>query len=184
MANYVTIQLPVKPFVRHYVEQRFGSPARFYKDRGISSYLHALLGKVDRRLDFRGVNTSVYSEVLDIVLSVDTMERFGYSLSVRAVLDLNHYFEDSLKMLMRSWCAAQYAHGVPASLCVRLFQDTFGFADDIWKYEAIYKDCQRNDVFLKGHINNISNKIHELFLAQMSRNRTFKHINKLAHDKD
>ena len=79
---------------------------------------------------------------------------------------------------MRSWCSAQYAFGKSKFQSIRAFQDKFGFTEDVWSFETIKKDCQRNNVFANEAKKLMENEFHKIIVAQLSR---FRDINNPSH---
>ena len=172
MAITFSVELPCKPNVKVFIEQNYGQPVRFNKDKTLTALIRTLLEKKDSRLKWRGINASVFSEKVIFYISEYDFNLYGGYLSAQAIMDLNRIFDTRAKTLMRSWCSAQYSYGKTAVECVKTFQERFGFTEDIWKFESIIKDCKRNNVFDSDTNKLIENKIHNLIIAQMSGNRT------------
>ncbi|WP_099463377.1 hypothetical protein [Parabacteroides provencensis] len=179
-----TVTLPCKPYVKCFIEQNYGKPVRFYRDKGVMVIVRLLLMRNSKNLEYRPINKEVYPEVLTFQINEKDYEHYGCYLSNQAIMDLNKYFESKVKTLMRSWCASQHSFGMPAVECVNAFQSKFGFPEHIWKFESIYKDCQRNNVFEKETDRLLSEKIHKIILSQMSKNRTITPQAKLLYEEN
>lgn len=179
-----TVTLPCKPYVKCFIEQNYGKPVRFYRDKGLMVIVRLLLTRKDTKLDFRPINKGVYCDELNFQINENDFNHYGCILSNQAIMDLNKYFEDKVKNLMRSWCASQHAFGISAVDCVKAFQTKFGFPEHVWKFESIYKDCQRNNVFEKETDRLLSEKIHKIILSQMSKNRTITQQAKFLYEEN
>lgn len=172
MAFSFSITFPAKPYVRLFIEQNYGTPIRFYRDKGLMVTIRLMLQKRDTSLDYRALNRDVYSDTVTFYINEIDYNHYGGFLSNQAVMDINQYFEQKVKTFMRTWCSAQHFYGMTAIGAVKNFQQRFGFPEHIWKAESIYKDCQRNNIFSRDKEMLMEQKITEIILSQMSRNRT------------
>lgn len=165
-----TVTFPCKPYVRVFIEQNYGKPVRFAKDKGLMVIIRLLLQR--KQTNRWPINLNVYTDNVSFTINEYDYNHFGGELNECAVIELNNYFENKVKTMMRTWCKTMHDYGKPAKECVLMFQSKFGYPEHIWKFESIYKDCQRNDVFDKDFDKVMTEKIHKIFLRQMSRNRT------------
>ncbi|MDR3142970.1 MAG: hypothetical protein LBU37_14760 [Tannerellaceae bacterium] len=172
MAFNFSVTFPSKPYVRLFIEQNYGNPVRFYRDKAIMSLIRLMLQKKDTSLQYRPVNKDIYSDTVTFYLNETDYNHYGDFLSNQAIMDINRHFEQKVRMLMRSWCSAQYFYGMPAIDTVKYFQERFGYPEHIWKAESMYKDCQRNNIFSQEKNLLMEQKITEIILSQLSRNRT------------
>lgn len=179
-----TVTLPCKPYVKCFIEQNYGKPVRFYRDKEVMVIVRLLLSRKDSKLNFRSINKDVYSDEVTFQINENDYNHYGCILSNQGVMDLHKYFESKVKHLMRSWCASQFAFGLSAVDCVKSFQNKFGYPEHIWKFESIYKDCQRKGVFIKDTEKLLSEQIHKIILSQMSRNRTITQQGKLLYEEN
>jgi hypothetical protein len=60
------------------------------------------------------------------------------------ILDFNHTVELKVKFFMRQYIAINNGLGTPLATCVKEFQNSFGFTEDIWTWDSIRKDFERN----------------------------------------
>ncbi len=169
MAITFSVELPCKPNVKVFIEQNYGSPVRFNKDKTLMALIRTLLEKNDSRLNWRPINRSIFSETVIFYISDYDFRQYGGYLSHQAIMDLNRLFDSRVKALMRSWCSTQYAFGKSKFESIRAFQDKFGFSEDVWSFETIKKDCQRNNVFVNETKKLIESEFHKIIIAQMSR---------------
>lgn len=184
MSRYVSIKLPVKSYVKHFIEDNFSLPVRFYQDKFLMASIKNLLRKKPVSFNLDTFNVDVYSHNITFFINMTDFNRYGCYLDEAGILYINRYFENKIKTLMRSWCASQHAYGLPATICVREFQERFGFTEDIWKAESIYKDCQRNNVFNHDINHQLVNKIHDIILSEMSKNRTITNLALKLYEND
>lgn len=165
------IPICVKPHVKRFIEQNYSLPASFYKDKGTMFQIRLLLNRKSNN-NSRPVNTDIYSEEINIYLSEDDYNRYGGILSAREQLSFNNIFENRLRLFMTSWVGAQYFIGRNAGQCVADFQEKYGYPEEVWKFDCIYKYCQRNNVFMTSVKNALFEQISKIILEQMSKNRT------------
>jgi hypothetical protein len=184
MAFSFSVTFSAKPYVRLFIEQNYGTPVRFYRDKAIMSLIRLMLQKKDTSLQYRPINKDIYSETVTFHLNETDYNHYGGFLSNQAIMDINRYFEQKVRMFMRSWCAAQYFYGMSAIDTVKSFQQRFGFPEHIWKAESIYKDCQRNNIFSQEKNSLMEQKITEIILSQLSKNRTITQQAKRIYEED
>ena len=168
------------PHVKCFIEQNYNNPTSFNRDKKLMSMIRLHLQKNDSRYNYRPLNRDVYSSNVDFKINESDFNHYGHQLSNYAIMEINKYFENKLKHLMRTWCSAQFLYGTSAVDCVREFQLRFGYSENIWKFESIYKDCQRNNVFVKE--TGLSQQIHKIVLSQMSKNRTLTQFGKNCYE--
>lgn len=172
MALNLSITFPCKPYVRCFIEQNYGIPIRFYRDKGLMTIIRLLLSRQDSSDDYRPINPNIYCDKVTFHINEHDYNHYGGIFSNRAIMDINLYFEGKVKLLMRSWISAQHTYGMAAIEAVKQFQDVFGYPENVWKAESIYKDCQRNGVFDPEPRKLLKQEIHKIILCQMSKNRT------------
>lgn len=179
-----SVKFPCKTYVRCFIEQNYGKPVRFYRDKSLMVIIRLLLSRRSSNLDYRPINRGIYSDSVTFWINEKDYAHHGCELSNQAIMDLNKYFEGKVKNLMRSWCATQHSFGLPAVECVKEFQERFGFPEHIWKFESIYKDCQRNHVFGRNLRERLREEIHHIILSQMSDNRTITQLARSTYEEN
>ena len=140
------VTIPVKPYVKKYLENRFGSPVDFSGDKHINKYFLNLLEKNNHRNDRRIFiyGRVAYREEVTILISNDKFERYGFDISKNSNVDFNNFMEEHIKSQSRLFVGVCSAVGMKAAVAIRNFQNTFQFEEDDFAFETIKKDIQRN----------------------------------------
>lgn len=140
MANNrpITIKLPTKTYIGHYLITNFGNPVDLKNDRELYSNLRKRLCKKSMRFEKRGLSPVMYCKTVDILISEDDFYRYGWELSITDIIALNREIEAKVKFFMRSMVST-YETIMHQKDAIQLFQERFGYSEDIWSYEAIKK---------------------------------------------
>ena len=179
MSLRFSITVFVKPRVKQFIKLNYGFPCSFYRDKNAMFQIRLLLSRTQNnarimnRNSFRPLKQDIYSEELKFYITEDDFNRFGAELSSASQIAFNNIFDNRLKLFMTSWVYTQYCLGRNISICIQEFQERFLHTEEIWKFEAIYKYCQRNHIFNSNiRRNEICEQLSKIVLAQMSKNRT------------
>lgn len=179
-----TITFPCKPLVRVFIQQNYGSPAHLYKDKGVMALVRLGLSRKDCHNNHLAIHKDIYSDTVTLSVSEDDFNRYGGTLTYNTVLFLNQLFEDRLKKMMISWCSAQYSYGMKPFDTINKFQEKFGYPEEIWKFESIYKYCQRKNAFTKEFRNEMQERITKIILENLSAQRTITKQAKLTYEEN
>ena len=155
-----TITIPVKPYVKRFLEFNYSLPIDFVKDPLVNKFFRSLLRKPNTQYENKYPDViCTYTETVEIVISEHDFYRYGWELTKTDIVSFGRYFEDRTKALMRSVVGINIGLGIPVNKSITDFQDRFDFNEDTWRYEAIKKDFYRhgkvqkidfhNEIFLK-----------------------------------
>ncbi len=141
-----SVSIHVKPYVKKYLENRFGDPVDLSGDKHINKYFLNLLDKNSYRFDKRifVFGKNAYKEEVTILISEDAFERFGFDLSKTSIIDFNNFIEEYIKTQSRLFVGVCSGLGVKVAVAIRNFQNIFQFEEDDFAFETIKKDIQRN----------------------------------------
>jgi hypothetical protein len=139
----MTITIPCKPYVKHFIVINYGDPADLTKCRDLYQDLRKRLSKKALRWQSRKINLSIYSQKIEIIISEDDFYRFGWEMSDTDIRGFNRDIEGRAKFFMR-YVISTYEAIMNQKQAIRLFQDRFGYTEDIWSFDSIKKDYFRN----------------------------------------
>jgi len=143
-ANPFNIVIPVKPYVKRFLELNFGDPVYFHPDKQDYEKVRGCL-RDSRKNDSRfPPRICTYSTEITVVLSERDFYRYGWEMSHSNVVKFNSHFESRAKTLMRSMISIYHGLGLPINICINKFQERFYFDENVWTYESIKKDFYRN----------------------------------------
>jgi hypothetical protein len=140
-----TIQLKTKPYVRHFLVSNFGSPANLTADPGLNALFRRCLKKPSLRSHkhYKPLNLKKYTTTAEIIISDDYFYRYGWEMSKTDTILFGRELENRAKFLMRS-IVSVYMAFMRQKDAIMLFQENFGYTEDIWSYDSIKKDYFRN----------------------------------------
>ena len=166
--NAFHITIPVKPYVKRFLELNFGDPVYFHPDKGDYAELRNCL-KESRRVDSRfPPKICTYSCDVTVVLSERDFYRFGWEMSKNNIVRFGSHFEMKAKALMRSMVGLYHALGLPINISITRFQDKFYFDENVWPYQSIKKDFYRNGAVEQIDFENeIFSKVEKIVLSNL-----------------
>lgn len=172
------VTIPVKPYVKRFLTMNYGSPANLSANNDLHSFFRHCLKKRSNRFDksYSNITHNHYSERVEIFISEDDFYRYGWELTNTDVVAFGRKVEHMAKHFMHNTVAA-YEIALCQKDAIIRFQDSFGFSEDVWSFEAIKKDYYRADVsygrdILKTIRNEIFHKIDQKFMEKLSPERT------------
>ena len=140
-----TVSIPVKPYVKRFLEINYGTPVDFTQNTQGNKFFQSLLRKPNTCDDKKYPDTiCTYTEVVEILISEHDFYRYGWELTKTNTVAFGKYFEDKAKAMMRSIIGVNIGLGIPINKSIERFQKRFRFDEDVWHYEAIKKDFYRH----------------------------------------
>ena len=140
-----TIRIPVKPYVKRFLEINYAFPIEFTANPADHRVFQGLLHKPGTHRDKRiGEQLLLYTEEVEVLISEHDFYRYGWELTRTNTVAFGKYFEKRAKTMMRSIIGIHVSLGMPINKSIEKFQERYRFDEDIWKYEAIKKDFFRN----------------------------------------
>lgn len=141
-----TIQVPCKSYSRHFLELKFGTPVNLQKDKLLYKQLALCLEKNSDRYKkrYEALSFSNYTDIATILIKRPDFYKLGWDLTRTEIVEFNQAIELKAKSFMHSFIAPRVALGFSWTETILLFQEEYGFTEDIWTHEAIRKECQRN----------------------------------------
>lgn len=183
MADKFYVDIKVKPYVKQYLINNCGNPV----DLTHLPKFNELYKKLVTRplLRFESLNIPSSECYVRISISHDTFYRYGWQMSRTGQMLFNGSIERELKFFMRTYIASRAALGHSVSQCIRDFQTRFNMPEEVWNFDAIKKDIDRNTEAKKSNdvetfLNELDTKIQRIFLENLSAVGTIS--NKYKHE--
>lgn len=145
-----TVQIPVKKYIKAYLENNCGSPADL-------SHLPDIKDMFEGCLMFPRFNRDKhikcnYTDSVDIYISNDHFYRYGWQLSKTDTIRFNQKCEAFIKFNSRQFILANHSMGMPVSVCIREFQSIYQFDEDSFSFQTIKKDFERHGSKITIHM--------------------------------
>jgi hypothetical protein len=145
MPEKFVVTIPVKPYVKRFIEQNYGLPADFSKDPDAHKFFIDLLRKPNTSRDRKyPEQLCTYTETLEVLISQHDFYKYGWELTRTDIVTFGKRFEERSKSMMRSFVGVYVALGLPPYKSINKFQQRFNFDETYWPYESIKKDFYRN----------------------------------------
>ena len=164
------ITVPCKSYVKHYLESNYGNPVNLQLNSSLYKHLIGLLSgdKNLRKRYYFNVITN-YSEFVKVNLKKTDFYKHKWILNESDVINFNLRIQLEVKTFMRSIVGTRIALGENITDSIHFFQDNYGYTEEVWSFDTIRKDCQRNlDIERGSAINDILNKINKNNFVKLS----------------
>jgi len=171
MSDSFFIDVKVKPYVRQYLINNCGHPV----DLSLLPKINDLFKKLIRRplLRFESLPMPPDECYVRIVISQDMFYRHGWEMTRSGMMQFNAEIEHDLKFIMRTYITNRASLGYPVAKCIRNFQERFNLQEEVWSFDAIKKDLDRNTESKKSDdvenfLRQMDKKLHQVFLENLS----------------
>ena len=140
-----TLQLQTKPYVHHFLVSNFGDPADFSSDQRLLSLYRRCLRKPAARFTkkYKPLRLVKYTAQSRLIISEDDFYRHGWEMSKVNTIYFGRELENRAKFLMRS-VVSVYMAFMSQKDAILLFQENFGYTEEVWSFDSIRKDYFRN----------------------------------------
>jgi hypothetical protein len=168
-----TVELPCKPYVKRFLQINCGEPADLSQHKLLQTEFRRALDKKCKKREstYRELSLDKYSEIIELKITDDEFNRYGWELSLTDVISFGKHVERLTKLMMHNVVGA-YAMVMDSQSAILRFQEEFGFYEDIWNYESIRKDFQRNQPDRVNISREIIEQIRKITLGKLSRQGT------------
>ena len=171
--NKFTVSIPVKSYVKRFLEINYGNPVDLSLNAESHKFFRELLKKPSREYEKRIPEKCSHQQNVEVQIDSHDFYRWGWELTRTDTVAFGIHFENEAKLLMRNVIGCQVSLGRPFNASIKKFQKRFKFDEDTWPYESIYKDFYRNgSVNVIDFDNEIFDKIENIILLNLSKKRT------------
>lgn len=170
MSEEFTIGLYLKPYVHKYLVNNYGDPVNLYGQNGddLKSFLIGILKKPSTRYEKR-TQLTFQSHETRFIISKSDFYRYGWEVTKTDMIKFNNKVEALVKFYSRCYIAFDKSMGIPISRSIRNFQNEFGFTEDLWSYESIKKDFDRNGSYIKfDKLSVFKDNLRNIFMVHLS----------------
>ncbi|MCX6225213.1 MAG: hypothetical protein NTV01_10790 [Bacteroidia bacterium] len=184
-ANYKSIVIPCKPYVGRFMIQNFGDPVNLYSVN--NAYLlmfKRCLEKPWKRRESKLSTQPRLTCTVEIMISDCDFYRFGWELSLTDMAYLHTAFEKAVKLFMRTCVAIDISMSGSQAQSIRRFQTQYEYPDEIWPFQSIKKDLDRNlPMDIIKFEKDVYVKFQKIVLAILYKSGTITKNNTLTHEK-
>lgn len=184
MSEKFVVTIPVKPYIKRYIELNYGFPADFSKHQEIQKEVRRCLRKPSTRFDRQFENKlCTYTSQLEILISQDDFYRYGWEFSLTDVVAFGKLFETVIKTRMHNTVTIYRGIGLSIKDSILKFQDHYQMHEEYWPFESIKKEYYRRRPGQEiNFFTEIIDKIDELFMVTLSRNKDNITAKKQTHE--
>ena len=136
------IKIPCKKYVKAYLENNCGIPVDLNQLPKLKDMFISFLNK--KPINSEPLYKTIRLDSVTIHIFLGWPHPYGYRLNKEDLFNFTQDIEQMVKYNMRQFIGLNRAIGIPYALCIREFQDKFGFPESIWSYQSIKKDFDRH----------------------------------------
>lgn len=137
-----TCQIPVKPYIKAYIENNCGIPSDLRQLPEVhEQFINSLKYPKFHRDSQAKCN---YGETIEVIITDDTFYRHGWQISRTDCIRFNQKCEALIKFNSRQFIMANASLGIPVHKCIREFQSKFLFTEDTFPFATIKRDYNRH----------------------------------------
>ncbi len=179
-----TVSIPVKPYIKRFLEINYGFPVDFTYHAYHNKHFRQLLShKVTHNDKKISDNFCTYTEIVEVLICEKDFYRYGWELTKTNTVAFGSFYEDRVKFMMRHHVGTFVGLGLPINKSISKFQNNFGFTEDIWQYQSIKKDFYRNgSSCIIDYDCDIFNKMQNILLRNLYDLGTISQQTKLHHE--
>ena len=165
----ITITIPVKPYVKRFLEINYGDPVDFSHDSYYQAKVREMVRKPNSRRDkMYSDRLTNYSTFVKVMISEDDIYRYGCELTKTDIVRFGKLIEARAKFMMRLMVGLNIAIGRSIKNSILSFQDRYFFDENIWPYQSIKKDFFRNGTPHRINFDEeIFGKVEKIFLDNL-----------------
>jgi hypothetical protein len=162
-----TVPVPCKSYVKAFLENNCGTPANLKHLPDLYQTFIDCLANKPMHLESKEV--AKWPDTVMVIIPSDVFYRYGWELNKTNLMDFNRAAALKVKFFMRQHIGINTAMGFPVAACIRDFQERFRFNEEVWPFDSIKKDFDRNGrkTGLRT-IQELRKEINEIFLGNLS----------------
>jgi hypothetical protein len=164
------ITVPVKPYVKRFLENNYGDPVDFRNHPRENEMFKRMLKKPNHGKDHMYKSElCLHVHFVEISISERDFYRHGWELSKTDIISIGKHFEKNAKWLMRSVVSTYISFGIPINIAINKFQTRFQLEEEYWPFDSIKKDFFRFKVNNRIDFNQFAYQhLERLILLNMS----------------
>lgn len=175
MSDQFTVGINLKPYVAKHLVNRFGDPVDLYCPEGkdLMDFIKTCLKRPKNHNDSK-INLKNLPIECRVIISQHDFYTHGWMISKTHILMVNNRVESSVKALSRNYIFIMKSMGIPINTAIRDFQKEYNLPEEVFPYDTIYKDFQRNTIYLKDNtLTDYLRKFRKILVTNLSENRQF-----------
>ena len=151
----ITVQVPVKRYVRRFLETRYGTPALLNRTDAVGKYFFELVDRPTQEKDKRYQNKN-FPELITIQLTESIFLQRGFVLTPTNVVAFNNFVEDHIEMAMEYFIGGIVAgekrngYRIKKVDAYEEFLNKIQLNFDDLPYDTLKKKDMRNNFFRKA----------------------------------
>ena len=188
--NRFFVYLAVKPYVRNFMLNNYGlndaefpDAVSFRQDHSLYNRFRSALVKPSVKYNSRYRDLKRYSATIQIEISRDDFYRYGWALNETETVAFCSLLESRVKAMLCTYIDVHTQIGASIATAIRNFQKIFCFPEDVWPYDSIRREYNRNRTKCEVlGIENFHKTIDKIIVVNLSRNGTISPCVKTAYE--
>lgn len=142
MAIYY-VDMPCKPVVKQYLQNRYGNPIQFPRNDWYRSILLRMLARPNKHYDST-IGLQHYTTAIRLPILYSEFENFGNTLTKTGIMHLNQIVQDVVEEALYNYIELYYVVAkMPLNNTIYNFRVQYGFPEESYSTAAIHKFWQR-----------------------------------------
>lgn len=142
--RYYSVKLPVKTYIRKYIEFLLGDEIRLSQDHHIKSYLLLLFEKkYVGRYYFKNIMNH-YNDEVKLWITWDRWNDIGFEIPEKKVVNFNYYIENHFVESLFLYLQYRLREGVYKKIAIEEFCDKIGITPEDIDYDSLRRKIDRN----------------------------------------
>lgn len=138
----ITTELPVKPYVGHFLKSRYGNPVQMSRENQIGKFFYLLISDESIK---NSKSESIYKDTIQIKISEDVFIRKGYLINHQGIIMFNNFVTEHIKERMFIYVDAllEANNSIKIKSALELAMQKFMFNESVFPYETLKKSYDR-----------------------------------------
>jgi hypothetical protein len=139
----ITIEIPVKAYIKTWIETQIGTPAKLSRENNIGKYLYQLMEDPTEKRD---PDYRPYKEMVAVKITEEVFLRKGYYLTKTNVIAFNTFVEEQIKSTVFNYIDALIdgSNRIKKKEAIEKALVKFGFDEWNWPYQSVKKAYDRH----------------------------------------
>lgn len=138
----ITTDLPVKPYVGHFLKSRYGDPVNLSRENMIGKFFYLLISDDS----IKNTKTeSIYKDTIQIKITEDVFIRKGYMINHQGIIMFNNFVTAHIKERMFIYVDAllEANSSIKIKQALEQAMHKFMFNENVFPYETLKKSYDR-----------------------------------------
>lgn len=131
----ITVSIPCKPYIKHWLEVKYGCPIRLPRNCSFKAQLLSCLTKEFQPKAY--YNNDLYPSSVEVAVGKNEISTFGVSVAPQMHHFLHRTIREQLELNIFIFVTSNNLSGSSIESAIKAYQTIHGFSEEIFSYDAI-----------------------------------------------